>query len=184
MKYTNFSISRAEAGGYFRISKGSSRLTVPEAKPYDPSLDPRNLTVPHKDEPAYGTERIGQGFCGNTSFFRCSDGTIVDFKIGKVVYQPNKQTGYWRDPSKVVGSRKESEWKSTPTIDQIIASAEQMKNSSPQQFGLSEEDIKYWKIAEEESKKLEQSLTDEQKHLLKDLADGKIFTPSKLELED
>ena len=38
--------------------------------------------------------------------------------------------------------------------------------------------------AGEESKKLEQSLTDEQKQLLRDLADGKIFTPSRLELED
>ena len=49
---------------------------------------------------------------------------------------------------------------------------------------LDSKSIEYWKRADEESKKLEQNLTDEQKQLLCDLHAGKMFPMPKLVEED
>lgn len=49
---------------------------------------------------------------------------------------------------------------------------------------LDPKSIEYWKRADEESKKLEQNLTDEQKQLLDDLHAGKMFPMPKLVDED
>lgn len=51
--------------------------------------------------------------------------------------------------------------------------------TSPKENGMTKKDIEYWKHAEEESKKLEANMSDEQKEMLADL--DKIFPPSKLE---
>ena len=45
---------------------------------------------------------------------------------------------------------------------------------------LDPKSIAYWNKANEESKKLEQNLTDDQKQLLADLQAGKIFPLTKL----
>ena len=83
MKYTNFSIAKAEANGYVKISR-----------------DPSKLTVPHKNEVPYGSESMASaGFCRDTSLFRCMDGTVLDVKIGKIVYSPNKSKTFWGNPN-------------------------------------------------------------------------------------
>lgn len=51
--------------------------------------------------------------------------------------------------------------------------------SKPTEVGMSQKDIAYWKHAEEESKKLEANMSDEQKEMLADIS--KLFPPSKLE---
>lgn len=49
----------------------------------------------------------------------------------------------------------------------------------PAENGMSKKDIEYWKHAEEETKKLEANMSDEQKKMLADL--DKLFPMSKLE---
>lgn len=51
--------------------------------------------------------------------------------------------------------------------------------TSPKENGMSKKDIEYWKHAEEETKKLEANMSDEQKKMLADL--DKLFPQSKLE---
>lgn len=187
MKYTNFSIAKAEANGYVKISRDPSKLTVP-----DTTIDfnqiqqmQKQLTVPHKNEVPYGSESMASaGFCRDTSLFKCMDGTVLDVKSGKIVYSPNKSKTFYGNPNQYINQCTTPEWERTPTIDELLAKVDSYAKTQSSSYTLSKEDIQYWKIAEEESKKLEQSMTDEQKQLLKDLADGKIFTPSKLELED
>lgn len=51
--------------------------------------------------------------------------------------------------------------------------------TSPKENGMTKKDIEYWKHAEEETKKLEANMSDEQKNMLADL--DKMFPQSKLE---
>ena len=51
--------------------------------------------------------------------------------------------------------------------------------TSPKENGMTQKDIAYWQHAEEETKKLEANMSDEQKQMLADL--DKMFPPSKLE---
>ena len=51
--------------------------------------------------------------------------------------------------------------------------------TSPKENGMSKKDIEYWKHAEEETKKLEANMSDEQKDMLANL--DKLFPMSKLE---
>ena len=50
---------------------------------------------------------------------------------------------------------------------------------TPAENGMTKKDIEYWQHANEETKKLEANMTDEQKKMLADL--DKMFPPSKLE---
>ena len=73
----------------------------------------------------------------------------------------------------------EKEWGPTETIESMLNNIGKPTdmNNDP---NLSPESIRYWKKAEEESKKMEQNLTDEQKSLLADLQSGKLCTLSRL----
>ena len=159
-------------------------LTVPDAKPYDPNAQSR-LTVPNSDIPYYdGAIQVfpGSGFIGKSTLFKLADGSVIDMKSCKIVFDPNKKwkaKGYWNEPyAKIERKSAIGDWGKTPSIDSII---DNIDNGKPiDDPNLSPESIRYWKMAREESKKLEQNLTDEQKQLLDDLNSGKLFPLSKL----
>ena len=111
----------------------------------------------------------------------CPDGTMLDFKTGKVIVDPNK------------GARP-GEWAKLKTINppQACASSESWNdqpssaNYTPQASGsLSTRDSEeYWRAqaAAEQAKRPE--MTDAQKKMLADLESGKIMKLSRLELVD
>lgn len=159
-------------------------LTVPDAKPYDPNAQSR-LTVPNSDIPYYdGAIQAfpGSGFIGTSTLFKLADGSVIDMKSCKIVLDPNKKwkaKGYWNEPyAKIERKSAIGDWGKTPSIDSIIDSID--SGEPIDDPNLSPESVRYWKMAREESKKLEQNLTDEQKQLLDDLNSGKLFPLSKL----
>lgn len=185
-RFGNFNIDRAVQKSYINTSRNPKTLGVPQSTmSYDEIIErQRSLTVPYQDDLPDGDTTGGMGFIGNTSLFRLGDSSIIDLKTCKIVYDPNekfKKQGYWRDPNEQSkqNTKNNNDWEMTPSIEQLI----QTIDKSDQQIcdpNLSEYDIKYWQKVKEESKKLEQSLTDEQKQLLTKLNNGEIFPLSRL----
>lgn len=162
----------------------SKSLTVPQPKPYDPQYDPKNLTVPNSDIPYHNGPVVQSGFIDNTSLFMLMDGSIVDFKTGKIVLDPNKKfkaAGYWNDPASKI-AQYGAQWGKTESIESLMSHiGDDGRVEDP---NMSPESIAYWKRAKAEAAKLEQNLTDEQKQLLDDLNSGKMFPLTKLVDED
>lgn len=194
----------ADAKPFLKVSSNPNELTVPDAKPFGTIWTDGNsasfgyaskhsqLEVPNSDIPYFNgpipmhCQLPANGFIGESPLFKLLDGSIVDLKMHKVVYDPSKnwkENGYWDDPNKEVKRQNDSdEWKQDVTIEQMVASVCK-PNAGSYDPNLSPESVEYWKRANEESKKLEQNLTNEQKKLLDDLHSGKIFPLSRLEDE-
>ena len=157
-------------------------LTIPDAKPYDPNAY-RNLTVPNSDIPYWNGPVPASGFLGQSTMFKLSDGSVLDIKAHKIVYDPNrdwKDTEYWNAPDASINKPEyHNEWGPTETIESMLKRTER-GDGTYDDPNLSPESIMYWKKANEESKKLEQNLTDEQKSLLDALHSGQLFPLSKL----
>lgn len=164
-------------------------LTVPESQPYAGMFSysnnsGSNLQVPNSDIPYYDSPiPIGTGFIQNSSYFRCSDGVIIDLNTHKIVHDPNvkfKRAGYWNDPNETTSNPNiDSCWGRTETIEQIMAKVDN-HDGTYNDPNLSPTDIKYWKKAKEESLKLQQNMTDEQKKLLDQLQSEQFFPMTKL----
>lgn len=142
-----------------------------------------SLTVPYSAvDDIY--DRNSAGFIGHSSFFKLHDGSILDLKTHKIVFDPNtkfKAVGYWNDQAKTIERRCAKDWEKTQTIESILRQYDACGgNYDP---NLSPESINYWRRAKEESKKLEQNMTDEQKKLLAALNNEQFFPMSKLEEE-
>lgn len=188
-RFRNYSYGQApkEAKPFINKSTNPQELTVPDSTPYTEILARQNaaneLTVPNQDIPYYDGPIPACGFLGNSPLFKLSDGSVIDMKKCKVVYDPNirwKAQGYWNDPNATTKKPNEDkEWGKTETIESMLNNLGKPTdmNNDP---NLSPESIRYWNKAKEESKKLEQNLTDEQKQLLDDLNAGKMFRLSKL----
>ena len=76
-----------------------------------------------------------------------------------------------------------NEWGPTETIESMLNRIGK-PDGAYYDPNLDSKSIEYWKRADEESKKLEQNLTDEQKKLIDLLHDGKLFHLTKLVDED
>ena len=175
-----------QAKPFVRSTSNPKDLTVPDSTPYREILAKQNaasrLTVPNQDIPYYDGPIPASGFLGNSSLLKLSDGCILDLKKCKIVYDPNikwKAQGYWNDPNSIMQKQSDKEWEKTETIESLLSNIGKPidMNNDP---NLSPESIKYWKKAQEESKKLEQNLTDDQKNLLDALNSGKMFPLVKL----
>ena len=171
---------------YVHSASSLKELTVPDSTPYDTILQrqeaARNLTVPNSDIPYCNGSIPSRGFIGDTTLFKLADGSILDLKTCKIVLDPNikwKARGYWNDPNANTKDLKLSnEWSPTETIESMLKRIG--NDGTYEDPNLSPESIRYWKIAQEESKKLEQNMTDEQKKLLDALNSGNLFPLSKL----
>ena len=161
-------------------------MTVPDARPYDPNASAK-LTVPNQDIPYFNGPVPASGFLGDSPLFKLNDGSIVDLKKHRVIYDPNKKwkdRGYWNDPnSSTEKQHLDVEWGPTETIESMLNRVTK-PDGTYYDPNLDPKSIEYWKRADEESKKLEQNLTDEQKQLLADLHAGKMFPTTKLVDED
>ena len=159
-------------------------LTVPQAKPYDPQYDPKNLKVPNSDIPYYNGPVTQHGFIDNTSLFKLMDGSIVDFKTGKIVLDPNKKfkaAGYWNDPNDRI-ERHDAQWGKTESIESLMSRIGD--DGHIEDPNLSPESIEYWRRATAEAEKCIDAMTDEQKKMLDDVNSGKFFPLTKLVDED
>lgn len=175
-----------QAKPFVQPSSNPKELTVPDSTPYGEILAKKNassqLTVPNQDIPYYDGPIPAYGFLGNSSLLKLSDGCVLDLKKCKIVYDPNikwKAQGYWNDPNAATNKQSSNEWGKTETIESLLNNIGKPTdmNNDP---NLSPESIKYWRKAREESQKLEQNLTDEQKDLLTSLNSGQLFPLSKL----
>ena len=171
---------------FVKSSSNPKELTVPDSTPYGDILAKQNaakhLTVPNQDIPYYDGPIPAYGFLGNSSLLKLSDGCVLDLKKCKIVYDPNikwKAQGYWNDPNAATNKQSDKEWGKTETIESLLNNIGKPidMNNDP---NLSPESIRYWKKAREESQKLEQNLTDEQKDLLSALNSGEMFPLTKL----
>lgn len=163
-----------------------SKLIVPQSTmSYEQVIEQqKSLTVPYSAPDDIGASSCSFGFLGSSSLFMLHDGSVLDLKTHKIVLDPNikfKANGYWSNPSKDISKHYDAEWQNTPTIESLLADYNASNgNYDP---NLSPESIKYWKRAQEESKKLEQNMTYEQKKLMKELETEQFFPMSKLKEE-
>lgn len=168
--------------------ENASSLEVPQPKPYNPMQNSKNLEVPNQDIPYYDRPVPIYGFIGNSSLFKLADGTLLDLKSCKIIYDPSTKwfaKGYWNDPNaEIKRPSAETEWGANETIESMLARIGTQPDGTYNDPNLSPESIRYWKKAKEESEKLEQNMTDEQKKLLDDLKSGKMFPMSRLVEED
>lgn len=143
----------------------------------------KSLTVPYSAPDDIGGS-VSFGFIGQTSFFRLHDGSVLDLKTHKIVLDPNKNfkaAGYWNDPGETINKPGLGEWGKTESITSLMAQYDAAGgNYDP---NLSPESINYWNRAREESKKLEQNMTDDQKKLMADLNSEQFFPLSRLKEE-
>lgn len=181
--YGNFNINKALRGGYFStIKRGHGRhLRVPnqDIGPFDPNARCQNdLHTPNQDTPDGdgSTAFNGNGFIGNSPFFKCMDGTVIDTRTRKIVEDPNaafKAAGYWGNPNQK-REEEEPQWEQTPSIEQIMRSTE---SSLVGDATLSQRDIEYWAMARAEAANAMANLNDGQKKLM-DFANT-MFPPSR-----
>lgn len=164
-----------------------SKLEVPQSSvTYEQALEmQKSLTVPYSAPDDLGATRSNKfGFIGKSSLFMLHDGSVLDLKSHKIVLDPNikfKAAGYWNDPNEDVSRDYDAEWHRNETIESLLADYDSRNgNYDP---NLSPESIRYWKLAQEESKKLEQNMTDEQKKLMQELKSEKFFPMTRLEDE-
>ncbi len=106
----------------------------------------------------------------------CPDGTMIDFKSGKVVVDPNR-------------SHNISEWAPTKVISPPQVSPSWNGNSTPSSSDatqrLSDADSqKYWQDQANAEQAKQPEMSDEQKKLLADLEAGKLMKLSRLEPVD
>ena len=192
---SNYSLNpckNADATRQFHTAGGNPRnLQVPNQEPtYDQvqsaeqaQLQRKSLQVPNQDIPL-GDNLGRRGFLKkNSSLFRCLDGTVLDFKTGKVIHSPNDPSlEYWGNPDATVS--KESSigtWNDEETVDSLIANIDQYYGrATPGSNGMQvdSKSAKYWLQAEEEAEKLQTEMSDEQKKMLADFE--KHFPRSKL----
>ena len=170
-----------------RFLKNPSKLAVPESSPFGSNFSRSSssqLTVPNQDVPYVNGPVPAAMFLRDSSLFQLTDGSVIDLKTHKIVFDPNiqfKAKGYWSDPNSNIDKHGDNSWGKTESVDEIMARC--MSGDEVLDPNLSPESIRYWKKAKEESKKLEQNLTDEQKKLLADLQSEKFFPLTKLEEE-
>lgn len=160
----------------------AKNLHVPDTTPCTGSIGASRLTVPNQDVPCSSAPACGHGFIGSTSLFKLMDGSIVDFKTGKIVLDPNKKfrdAGYWNDPNACTAQAAGlGTWGKSDTIESLMSKiGDDGRVEDP---NLSPESIAYWSRARAEAEKCINSMTDEQKQLLDDLDAGKILRLSRL----
>ena len=185
-RYASYEFYNPKAKPFLNKTSDPKSLTVPDAKPYDPNIGRQpNLTVPNQDVPYFNgpIPATGPGFIKDSPLFKLMDGSVIDLKTHKIVYDPNKKFKahrYWNDPNgridQPIGA---NDWGKTETIESLMAKVDNGDGTFADP-NLDPDSIRYWKKANEESKKLAQTLTDEQKTLLDQLQSGQMFPLSKL----
>ena len=177
-RYGNFNTGKASAGGYISHTHDKN-LTVPNQDiPYNGSpewyaMQSRNkLTVPNQDVPA-GDQTAGAGHSGfiNDRLFRLPDGTIMDYKTGRVFKTAGNPSGYNVITPGDTGMEDRTQWGSSgPSLDELINNTDKWIGTATPAGGfvqhIDSKSAAYWLKANEEAAKLKDAMTDEQKALI------------------
>ena len=187
-QHGNFNTGAAARGAYIRHTHCDPKdLTVPNQDiPYNGSPEwnelhaNSGLTVPNQDVPL-GDRQNNFGNSGflNDRLFRLADGTVIDFKTGKIMrgFRHNAAPpGYWNDPSAEIG-QEEAGFASTgywntkdgPSLEELVRNTDRWVGTASPGGVLEPMDPRsaaYWLHAEEEAEKLKANMTDEQKAVL------------------
>ena len=151
--------------------------TVPASSAFDPSKIRvnDNLHVPNQ----IGLNDSIYGKCGRqvdpNRYFRCADGSILDLKTKRVVSQAEMPEDPAEWNSGTIDRRCASDWN-----DRDIYSLPDSRYTSGGDPQISDEDKRYWEMAEKESRKMVDNMNDEQKRLLVSLEHGGITRKSRL----
>lgn len=145
-----------------------------------PIINTKKLEVPNQDVPS-GDQTGKQGFIGNSSIFRCHDGTIVDYKTGKILSTPdNPASQYWGNQNLEIRHSMQSWNDEDQSLDQLINKINDYydnRNIPIQQAIIDQKSAAYWLKAQEEAEKLKSQMSDEQKKMIDDFE--KHFPKSK-----
>lgn len=88
------------------------------------------LTVPNQDVPL-GDRLRGSGFLpGSDRLFRLADGTVMDFRTGRIAYAARQTEGYWGDPNRTLTYQDATETRPEPTIDDLIANMDSYRGTA------------------------------------------------------
>lgn len=145
----------------------------------------QELTVPNQDIPA-GPVAGEHGFLPGTSFFKCLDGTVIDFKTGKILRKQNHiDNACWGDPDKVIRPPQDIERCHSSDKHELDSIVDAVAHGKMPNFVNDGDDdmidpasAEYWLRAQEESEKMMASMTDEQKKMIADFE--KHFPKSRL----
>ena len=150
---------------------------VPDSSPFDPSNGKvnDNLHVPNQ----IGLNDSVYGNCGrpidSNRYFRCADGTILDLKTQRIV----SRSEMLKDPtewgSDTLCRKCSFDWNDSEIYS--LPDSRYTKDGDPR---ISDDDKRYWEMAEKESKKMMDNMNDEQKRLLASLEHGGITRKSRL----
>ena len=129
------------------------------------------LTVPNQNVPA-GDQLAGAGHSGfiNDRLFRLPDGTIMDYKTGRV-FETGRGSGYRVITPSDAGLEDRTQWeKSGPSLDELINNTDRWVGTAMPSGELvaqmDSRSARYWLKANEETAKLKDAMTDEQKALI------------------
>lgn len=127
------------------------------------------LTVPNQDVPL-GDQLRGAGFLpGSDRLFRLSDGSLIDFKTGRIASRQRQVPGYWGDPNKTISycQKAEMENGTGPSMEDLIANMDAYRGTAtPDGNYMDARSAAYWLKAQEEAEKLVAGMTDAQKGAL------------------
>ena len=94
-RFRNYEFGQTTKSSGFSINHTSNPkdLTVPDSTPFAAiaSKIQNSLTVPNQDIPYYDGPVPANGFLGQTTLFKLGDGSVLDMKTCKIVYDPNKK---------------------------------------------------------------------------------------------
>lgn len=167
-RFGNYNINKAARGFYISHT----------------GKDAKNLQVPNQDQPMYGSSEwaalhdgqkglavpdtapdamlggstASAGFIpGRPDLFIMHDGAVISFKTGRIVRPPAPKPDIINPVLPGQG-----EWGATPTIEQLM-SGTGVLDAAARDPNIDEYSRKYWEIAVREARKLENSMTQEQK---------------------
>lgn len=118
-----------------------------------------------------GGVQCSPGFLPGSSVFRLHDGTLLDFKTGRMLSRPGRseRSGEWAAPRTLTYGDPNygAAGSYGPTMEQMIANPELYMGKSAEEqrmaSQLDPESARYWLTASREARKLEAQMTDEQK---------------------
>lgn len=139
-----------------------------------------SLTVPNQDIPLGDQIGNGSGFVqGSDRLFRLADGTLLDFKSGRVLAEPKRCDGYWGDPNRTItmdgsgvapvvngASRDIPMEKLISDMDRYVGTALPNGELAEPFEEIDPRSAAYWLKAEEEAERMQAEMTDDQKRTL------------------
>lgn len=168
-RFGNYNVGKAASGFYIsHTGKEAKNLQVPNqdqpmyGSPEWAALHDRQkgLTVPDTAPDAMlGGTASAAGFVpGRPDLFVMHDGAVISFKTGRIVRPPPPRSGAISPSSPGQG-----EWGATPSIEQLMAGIGVSSGKPAEDPNIDEYSRKYWEMAAQEARKLESSMTPEQK---------------------